>query len=355
MGCAKISISLVIRRLFTGRLFEYTSTILGLFTAGWAVSGIIVTAFQCRLPTPWDVLERGHCIDIAAFGNFLASMNIATEVLLVLIPLAVWIKGTSVGNRLYVSATFFSRLSIIAAVSAQLYFFNVPPSSPPTVNGWNITLCMQIAQTLSVVSACLPGLHPLVAKDMSDTASSHSAQSETTTRWDSKRFGSLSSHSSQPSTDSQATFEPVVSPYCRPLATHGLVRSSPSCDSYPFPRIPSNIALPLSTPDAPGNIFNRLVGVSDARPGSSSLDLDPLGIPRTVFDLGCLPTPDWDEDVESGRTSPERRPTSEYVFNRSKVISVPEDRNMLEAGEGWKRFVPPLPSPQMLRKPPRAV
>lgn len=206
---------------------------------------------------------------------------------------------------------------------------------------------MQIAQSLSVVSACLPGLHPLVAKDMSDTASSHTVENGDGSRWDAKRFGSLSSDSTQPSIVSQDTLEPVTSPYCRPLATHGLVRSSQSCDSYNFPRLPSNVALPLSTPEPPQNVFNRLIR------SSSSLDLDPLGTPRNVEDLGCLPTPDWD-DVESGRASPERRPTSEYVFNRSKVISVPEESNMFDIGKEWNGFIPPLPTPQMLKNPPRA-
>lgn len=372
MGCAKISISFVIRKLFTGRLFEHTSVTLALFTAAWTTSGVLVTAFQCRLPTPWRVAETDHCIDVAAFGNFLASTNVVTEILLVLVPLAVWARGTAVGNRRYVTAAFISRLrsvfsfmlslgdtdgrSIIAAVVAQMYFFNISVPASSINSSWNTTLCMQIAQTLSVVSACLPGLHPLVAKDMSENSSPHSPQPDNTTHWDTKKFGSLSSHSSQPSIDSHTALEPVISPYCRSLLTHGLVRSSPSCDSYSIPRMPSATEPTQPTLYAPENVFNRLVGVSAARPGSSSLDLDPLGIPRAVFDLGCLPlpSPDWDGDVESGRASPERRPTSEYVFHRSKVISVPEDGSLLEAGEGWKRFLPPLPSPQMLRRPPRA-
>ncbi|KAJ4371894.1 hypothetical protein N0V86_008448 [Didymella sp. IMI 355093] len=129
-----------------------------------------------------------------------------------------------------------------------------------------------------------------------------------------------------------------------------------SCDSYNFPRIPSNIALPLSTPKPPVNVFNRLIR------SSSSLDLDPLGTPRNLEELGCLPAPDWEyeeaeeakEDAESGRISPERRPTSEYIFQRSKVISVPEERNMFEVGREWNGFVPPLPTPKMLKDPPRA-
>jgi hypothetical protein len=112
MGCAKICLSLFMRKLFAGRLFEYTSVVLVIFTAGWTISAVIVTAFQCRMPTPWDVLSS-DCIDIVAFGNYLISTNIATEILLVLVPLAIWTQETSVGNRLYVSAVFWSRLRYV--------------------------------------------------------------------------------------------------------------------------------------------------------------------------------------------------------------------------------------------------
>lgn len=191
---------------------------------------------------------------------------------------------------------------------------------------------------------------------MSETCSTHTTQNEDGSRWDAKKFGSVSTHISKPSVDSNATYDshmtfaPVESPYCHPLATHGLTRSSPSCDSYNFPRIPSNVALPLTTLEPPRDVFNRLIR------SSSSLDLDPLGSPRNVDDLGCLPAPDWEEaeDVGSGRATPERRPTSEYVFERSKVISVPEERNMFEIGKEWNGFVPPLPTPKMLADPPRA-
>lgn len=370
MGCAKICLSFIMRKLFTGRLFEYTSVILALFTAGWTISGVVVTALQCQMPTPWNVLNSKECIDIMAFGNYLASSNIATEIMLVLVPLALWMQDNSVGSRLYISAVFWSRLryvlpscyfgnladrcSIVAAVSVQLYFFNASVTSSSTTKSWASALCMQTTQTLSVVSACLPGLHPLVAKDMDDAASTETEKDGNGSRWDVKKFGSLSSsHTPQPTVDSHITLEPVASPYCRPLATHGLVRSSASCDSYNFPRIPSNVALPLSTPEPPVNVFNRLIR------SSSSLDLDPLGTPRNIEELGCLPAPDWEddkveEDAQSGRVSPERRPTSEYVFQRSKVISVPEERNMFEIGKEWNGFVPPLPTPKIFKDPPRA-
>lgn len=215
---------------------------------------------------------------------------------------------------------------------------------------------MQVTQTLSIVSACLLGLHPLLAKDMSDTSSIYTETNGLESRWDARKFGSLSySYVSQRSIDSHNPHEPAISPYCRPLATHGLVRSSASYDSYSFPRFPSNIALRLSTPEPPVNVFNRLVR------SSSSLDLDPLGRPRNLEELGCLPAPDWEdeevgemqENAQSGSNIPDRRPTSEYIFQRSKVISVPEERNMYEIGREWTGFVPPLPTPKVFDNPPR--
>lgn len=146
MGCAKISMALVMQKLFIGRLFEYTSYILALFTAAWTVSGIFVIAFQCHLPTPWDLTRASECIDTIAFGNYLASTNIVTEILLVLVPLMVWIQKSPVGNRLYVSAVFWSRLRydhtlhmpskslLILSVSSQQlvrnYTFSMPPQRP---------------------------------------------------------------------------------------------------------------------------------------------------------------------------------------------------------------------------------
>ncbi|KAF1925078.1 uncharacterized protein M421DRAFT_264518 [Didymella exigua CBS 183.55] len=354
MGCAKIYLSLVVRKLFAGRFFEYTSVILAVFTAGWTLSGVLVAAFQCRMPVPWNVLDN-ECIDVAAFGNYLALTNVATEVLLVLVPIALRTQDNSViGSRIYVSAIFCSRLSIAAPAGVQLYLVNASASSPSIADSWAISLCMQIAQTLSVISACLPGLNPLVAKDMDDASSTRTESDGCGSRWDANKFGYLSnSHVSQRSVDLRDTLEPGMPPYCHPIDTHSLVRASASCDSYNFPRIPSNIALPLSTPEPPINVFNRLIR------SSSSLDLDPLGTPRNLEELGCLPAPDWeDEEVErdakSERVSPERRPTSEYIFQRSKVISVLEERSLFEIGREWNGFVPPLPTPRILKDPPRA-
>lgn len=140
MGCAKISMALVMQKLFVGRVFEYTSYILALFTAAWTVSGVIVIAFQCHLPTPWDLLRTSECIDTVAFGNYLASTNIMTEVLLVLVPLAVWTQKSPVGNRLYVSAAFWSRLRCVSTLTMiSIRSLTLPASSEQSVHSYTFS------------------------------------------------------------------------------------------------------------------------------------------------------------------------------------------------------------------------
>ena len=68
-----------------------------------------------------------------------------------------------------------------------------------------------------------------------------------------------------------------------------------------------------------------------------------------LHDVGFLPAPDWDTDVEDEA----ERAVEEYVFNRHHVVSATEERDVFEMGRECKWFVPPLPSPQVWRQPPR--
>jgi hypothetical protein len=85
-----------------------------------------------------------------------------------------------------------------------------------------------------------------------------------------------------------------------------------------------------------------------SRPGTShSKELPP--IPKTLGQVGVLPIVDWETDSsdhestgQSGRSSAgSRRPNSEYVFNREKVISVPEANSYIYEQDAWKRYPPP--------------
>jgi hypothetical protein len=251
----------------------------------------------------------------------------------------------------------------VAAVSVQLHFFNRADLSDFSYNCWPAVLSQQIAQNLAVISACLPCLHPFIINILDGTIEpetiSYKFNAPPFIRSYVERKAPMFEATS--SRCSHASITPltdkVTEPYCRPLATYGLDRSSThrhtlSSSSH----FPSNVAKPVFSPQPPENVFNRLIEVPQSRPATSTSATDPLAPPVHLKDVGILPTLEWDTESSnssgSRRSSPARHPTAEYVFNRQQVISVPEEDHLYD--DESKRFAPPLPSPRWPKRPPRA-
>lgn len=110
MGCARISMCLLTRKILPGIVSKYTALALAAFTAVWTVSGILVTSFACDLPHPWNFLENENCYDVVAFVNYIGITNIVAETLLVTIPLTVWNVRLSARKSISVSLVFLARL-----------------------------------------------------------------------------------------------------------------------------------------------------------------------------------------------------------------------------------------------------
>jgi hypothetical protein len=222
-------------------------------------------------------------------------------------------------------------------------------------SNWSAVLCQQIAQNLSIISACLPCLHPFIIGILAGTTEpetiplNYGAPSCIKQYMDRKFSASTASQSSHGSITRLAD---DVESHCRPLATHGLIRSSAHAHSNSSTHFPANIAETIFTPQPPQNVFNRPMDVPYSRPGTSKSATDPLAPPKHLSDVGVLPAINWDTESEGSRkSSPTRQPTAEYVFNRQKVISVPDEPCVVDEGHKWYA---PLPSPRFLRKPPRA-
>jgi hypothetical protein len=238
-------------------------------------------------------------------------------------------------------------------VAVQLTFFKryTKSSSDFTYTYWQTALCIQIAQNLSVITACFPCFHPFILGILAGKTSTDGRILECPNKCFERfmsvfrkdfKFDSMSSQSSTVPLDKEKT------DYCRPLATYGLDRSSAHLSSQHFNRFPANVAKPVFTPAVTENIFNRIVEIPHSRPGTSDKEIQPP--PKALSQVGVLPLIDWDTDSSdrsSGRSSPSRRRDSDYIFKREKVISVPEGGKMYE--EDWMgKYPPPPPSPRKL-------
>lgn len=114
MGCARISLCILIKKVLPGSIASTTVVVFAGFTALWTLSGVFVTAFPCKLPNPWQFDPDKTCIDLIKWLNYVGITNIVVEVLLVLIPLLVWNLRTSAGRRVSVSLCFLSRLMLVS-------------------------------------------------------------------------------------------------------------------------------------------------------------------------------------------------------------------------------------------------
>ncbi|KAF2870045.1 hypothetical protein BDV95DRAFT_639084 [Massariosphaeria phaeospora] len=336
MGCARISVCLLIRKVLPGTVPQWTATVFAVFTALWTVSGVLVTAFPCRLPEVWRLtFGQKNCYDIIKFVNYIGITNIVVEVLLVFIPLL---------------------RSIVAAVAAQLSFFNhYSHSKDFTYDYWRSVLCVQIAQNLSIITACLPCMHPFIIGILAGREKTDALLYKCPARQGIKDCLKGKSFKFD-STSSQSSVMPMKhrddddDEYCRPLATYGLDRSSAHLNSQHFNRFPANTAKPVFDPTPPQNVFNRVIAIPPSRPLPAGAVKDLPPIPHHLGQVGVLPTVDWDTDSDrdSGASShASRRRGSDYVFSRSKVVSVPEADAMMGDGEYYKKYYPPLPSPGM--------
>lgn len=190
-------------------------------------------------------------------------------------------------------------------------------------------------------------------------------------------FDPMSSHSSGTLIRQEKDEE-----YCAPLATYGLDRTSTHLISPQPSRLPSNVATPCASPDPPEDVFMRSVEIPSVSRHSSTKSMRSMRsmrsarrpsvvhnsrgvpqipeIPKSLAEVGVLPLIDYDTDstvsdkASSASSQKSRRPPSDYIFNRSKVISVPEESFLREEGQYYKKYYPPLPSPKIPRKPPRA-
>ncbi|KAF7952262.1 uncharacterized protein EAE97_001759 [Botrytis byssoidea] len=136
---AKMSIVMFIYD-FTPIAAERIATkVLGSVISLWAVTSILAVVFQCRSSKVWDSIS-GECFNQTAFWNYSAIVNITT-----------W------SRKLTLICIFGTRVCVIAAVCCQLFYLN-QRMQDPTFDPWRTTICNQIVQCLSIITACVPYL-----------------------------------------------------------------------------------------------------------------------------------------------------------------------------------------------------
>ena len=105
----KFSILLFYKRLFPTQRMKLACNMIGIFLIVWYLAFQITAIVQC-IPTSfyWNKrTEHGHCIKIVPFYTALASTNVVTDVVLLILPMPlVWRLQIKTVKKIGLTITF---------------------------------------------------------------------------------------------------------------------------------------------------------------------------------------------------------------------------------------------------------
>ncbi|KAF4634828.1 hypothetical protein G7Y89_g3277 [Cudoniella acicularis] len=159
---AKLSVVMLLRLILPGEEHQKLGAGLEAFIVVWWIVAEIATAFQCSTPQSWNIFGN-KCFDRVAFWQSVATVNIFTDIILIVTPILVFTKvQMNMGKKFIVISCFGSRVFDIIATSLQLAFTKDFQSSDVTFILWHWVLLTQIAQCITIITSCVPYLRPLL-------------------------------------------------------------------------------------------------------------------------------------------------------------------------------------------------
>ncbi|MCJ1249816.1 hypothetical protein MMC30_007042 [Trapelia coarctata] len=157
IALSKIAILILLRQITPVPLQRRFALSLIAFIACWGISALFASAFQCPLAYAWDLFST-QCFNQISFWTYFGVINILTEIAIIALPIyTLWNVHISAKSRAAIIACFAIRITIVGAVIAQLILLNrLSTTNDFTFESWPYYLSMQVAQNLSVITACIP-------------------------------------------------------------------------------------------------------------------------------------------------------------------------------------------------------
>ncbi|KAL2132730.1 hypothetical protein VTI74DRAFT_3440 [Chaetomium olivicolor] len=167
INLVKCSILLLYLRLFNiVRWFRYSCWTLLAAVGMYCTGSILVTIFQCRpMIRAFDKDTPGTCIDTAKFWFANAGFSIATDLIILVLPMPlVWKLGVPIAQKIAVMAVF--AIGIFATITSCLRVTTLDIFAKSPDNTYNVANVMWtiVEPNVAIVCACLPVLRPFVVK-----------------------------------------------------------------------------------------------------------------------------------------------------------------------------------------------
>jgi hypothetical protein len=163
----KCSLLLLYLKIF-GQIpwFKWSSWGLICIVASYCIGSVLVTIFQCRpLGRAFDKTIEGTCIDNGKFWYANAGFSIATDIIILLLPLQpVFQLQITLGQRLGLVAVFTLGIFVVITSCLRITTLDILAKTPDQTYNISNVMWTIIEPNVAVVCACLPILRPFLAK-----------------------------------------------------------------------------------------------------------------------------------------------------------------------------------------------
>ncbi|PMD36735.1 hypothetical protein L207DRAFT_532336 [Hyaloscypha variabilis F] len=162
----KLSTAFLFLRLTPGRGHSIAIWSTISMTVAWALISIFLVAIRCHAATPWLDTTSAVCSNLFARWQFIAALDILTEIGLFSISLyLIWGIQMSIKSKTIVVTSFGCRLPVIAIAGLRLYYLHLAlTSTNPTLHGTpESTSVTQIEIGYAILASIVPCLKNFMA------------------------------------------------------------------------------------------------------------------------------------------------------------------------------------------------
>ncbi|KAK3358071.1 hypothetical protein B0T25DRAFT_176443 [Lasiosphaeria hispida] len=167
INLTKCSILLLYIRLFGNvRWIKWVCWFLVISVGMYCVASVVATVFQCDpVPRAFNKLIPGVCINNATFWYANAGFNIATDVIILLIPMPlVWQLQIPRIQKAALIVVFALGGFVVITSCLRMTTINIAATSPDSTFDISSTMWTMIEMNVAIVCACLPMVRPLLVK-----------------------------------------------------------------------------------------------------------------------------------------------------------------------------------------------
>ena len=106
----KLALLALYQRLFTTRIYRWMSYLIAIFMGLVWLTSLILAFTECQpFEYSWNKWIPGHCIDLMILLRYVSSLNLASDVAILILPLPIiWRLHTSSAQKVGLTLTFLT-------------------------------------------------------------------------------------------------------------------------------------------------------------------------------------------------------------------------------------------------------